>query len=317
LQLIKGRIKIHTDITQFKARNPIVTIGMFDGVHSGHRTILNRLITQAKTNDGESLVLSFWPHPRMLFEGEHCSLRFLSSIEEKATLLENIGIDHFIVYPFTRDFASLSPRQYVEEILVKKIGVKKVIIGYDHRFGFKGAGGYAEMLAFGSEFGFEVEQISAYEIDQENISSSKIREALTVGDIPLATRYLSYEYSIAGRVIKGNQIGRTIGYPTVNIEPLFAQKLIPGNGIYVVVIEIESKRYNAVANVGNRPTVVENQTIPNVEAFILDFNADVYGKAITIYFKQKLRDELKFPSLARLVEQIAIDVEMTRAWFTR
>ena len=310
-------MKIHTDISNLIALNPIVTIGMFDGVHSGHRSILQHLIDEAKTIDGESVVLSFWPHPRMLFEGENCSLKFLTSNEEKAILLDEIGIDHFILYPFTREFSSLSPRQYVENILVKQIGVKKVIIGYDHRFGFKGAGGYAEMVEFGKEFGFEVEQISAFEIDQENISSSKIRVALKSGDIALASSYLSYEYSILGTVVKGNQIGRTIGYPTVNIEPTFAQKLIPGNGIYVVEVEIENVKYKAVANVGNRPTIVENQIFPNVEAFIFDFNRDVYGKAISILFKHKLRDELKFPSLEKLVEQIGKDVENAKQWFAR
>ena len=276
---------------------------------------MDKIIEQAKNNDGESVVLSFWPHPRMLFEGENCSLKFLTSNEEKAILLDEIGIDHFILYPFTREFSTLSPRQYVEEILVNQIGVKKVIIGYDHRFGFKGAGGFAEMVAFGQEFGFDVEQISAFEIDQENISSSKIREALTVGDIALANSYLSYEYSIFGTVVKGNQIGRTIGYPTVNIEPTFTQKLIPGNGIYVVEVEIEQIKYQAVANVGNRPTVVENQILPNVEAYILDFNRDVYGKAISIIFKHKLRDELKFSSLELLVVQIGKDVENAKQWF--
>ena len=290
---------------------------MFDGVHSGHRSILQHLIAEAQKCNGESVVLSFWPHPRMLFEGEHCSLKFLTSVEEKAQLLDEIGIDHFIVYPFTQPFSSLSPRQYVEDVLVNQIGVKKVIIGYDHRFGFKGAGGFTEMVAFGQEFGFEVEQISAFEIDQENISSSKIREALKSGDIALATSYLSYEYSITGTVVQGNKIGRTIGFPTVNLEPSFPQKLIPGNGIYVVEVEIESVRYQAVANVGNRPTVVENQILPNVEAYILDFDQDVYGKGISIYFKHKLRDELKFPSLEKLVEQIEIDVEESKQWFAR
>ena len=290
---------------------------MFDGVHSGHRSILQHLKDEAKQHGGESVVLSFWPHPRMLFEGENCSLKFLTSNQEKAKVLDEIGIDHFIIYPFSHEFSKLSPREYVENILVNRIGVKKVIIGYDHRFGFKGAGGFTEMVELGQELGFEVEQISAFEIDQENISSTKIREALKAGDIALANTYLSYEYSISGTVVKGNQIGRTIGYPTVNIEPTFTQKLIPGNGIYVVEVEIENVKYQAVANVGNRPTVVENQVTPNVEAFILEFNQDVYGKAISIIFKQKLRDELKFSSLELLVDQIGKDVETAKQWFVR
>ena len=308
-------MKVYSDIFQFKASNPIVTIGMFDGVHCGHRSIFKHLIAEAKEKNGESVVLSFWPHPRMLFEGEHCSLKFLTSNEEKAVLLDEIGIDHFIVYPFTNDFASFSPRQYVEEILVKQIGAKKVIIGYDHRFGFKGAGDYADMETYGNQFGFAVEQISAFDIDEVNVSSSKIREAMKHGNLSLANRYLSYEYFITGTIVKGNQIGRTIGYPTVNIEPSFPQKLIPGNGVYIVEVEVDKVNYHAVANVGNRPTVVENQTIPNVEAYILDFNQDVYGKSIIIRFKQKLRDELKFPSLQKLVEQIEKDVERAKQWF--
>lgn len=288
---------------------------MFDGVHSGHRSILQHLKDEAKKHDGESVVLSFWPHPRMLFEGENCSLKFLTSNQEKAKVLDEIGIDHFIIYPFSHEFSKLSPRQYVEDILVNQIGVKKVIIGYDHRFGFKGAGGFTEMVALGKEFGFEVEQISAFEIDQENISSTKIREALKAGDIALANTFLSYEYSILGTIVKGNQIGRTIGYPTVNIEPIFTHKLIPGNGIYVVEVEIDGESFQAVANVGNRPTVVENQVTPNVEAYILDFNRDVYGKSIKIRFKDFLREEKKFNSIEILKHQINLDVENAIEWF--
>ena len=308
-------MKIYTDISQFKARNPVVTIGMFDGVHCGHRAILEHVKDAATQCDGESVVLTFWPHPRMLFEGKDCSMRFLTSIEEKAALLESIGIEHFIVYPFSPEFASLSPLQYVEEILVKRIALKKVIIGYDHRFGHKGSGGFDEMVTFGMQFGFEVEQIPAVDVDDVNVSSSKIREALLHGNVDKAKAYLSYTYRIPGTVIKGNQIGRTIGFPTINIEPLFAQKLIPGNGIYVVEVVIDDCFYHAVANVGNRPTVVENQKVPNVEAYILDFNDDVYGKKVEIRFLAFLREEQKFASLDALIEQIQKDVVQTREYF--
>jgi len=288
---------------------------MFDGVHSGHRSILQQIKDEAKEHDGESVVLSFWPHPRMLFEGADCPLRFLTSIEEKASLLDELGIDHFIVYPFTRQFSSMSPKEYVEEILVNKIGAKKVIVGYDHRFGHKGAGGFEEMQLFGKQFGFDVAQIPAFDIDEINISSSKIREALIDGNVLLANSYLSYDYFISGTVVKGNQIGRTIGFPTVNIEPSFPQKLIPGNGIYVVEVEIDGESFQAVANVGNRPTVVENQLIPNVEAYIFDFNSDVYGKEIKISFKDFLREEKKFNSIDVLKHQINLDVENAIEWF--
>jgi len=309
-------MKFHRDFTQFSARKPVVTTGMFDGVHRGHRTILSRTIDVAHKNGGESVVLTFWPHPRLLFEGENTQLRFLTTIEEKVALIKQFGIDHVIVYPFSPEFASMNPRQYVSNILVNNIHATHVVVGYDHRFGNKGAGDFSMLCQLGNEYGFSAEQVPALEVDAVKVSSTKIREALVHGNVELANHYLSYRYSISGTVAKGNQIGGTIGFPTANIEPKEKHKQFPGNGVYIVEVCVENVIYRGVANVGNRPTVVHNQVQPNIEVHLLDFDQDVYQLPITVIFIKKLRDEQKFESLTLLVEKIKDDVIRARDYFS-
>jgi riboflavin kinase/FMN adenylyltransferase len=303
------------DISQLKVTRPVVTIGMFDGVHRGHRSLLGRVIDRAKITGGESVVLTFWPHPRILFEGEHSSLRFLTTIEEKISLLKSVGVDHVLVCPFTREFAQIEPADFVKQFLVDGVKARHVIVGYDHRFGFRGKGDYQLLEKLGTRYQFGTEQVLALDVNGTHVSSTKIREALMAGEVEKAAEFLSYEYSIAGTVVRGNQIGRTIGFPTANIEPGVKHKQIPGNGIYIVEIEVNGQLYGAVANVGNRPTVVDQQQEPNIEAYILRFNDDIYGKPICIRFKKKIRDEKKFASLEELSAKIRDDVSIATTFF--
>lgn len=310
-------MKLHRDVTNLNAIKPVVTIGMFDGVHLGHQSLLKNVIERAKAIGGESVVLTFWPHPRILFEGEKSSLRFLTTIEEKVSIMKKIGVNHVIVYPFTHEFANIEPTDFVKIFLLEGTKAHTVIVGHDHRFGHNGQGDYELLSDLGWIFDFKTEQVSALDISDTHVSSTKIREALIAGDIIKANLFLSYEYSITGTVVKGNQIGRTMGFPTANIQPDEKHKQIPGNGVYITEVEIQGKTYKAVANVGNRPTIVNNQPEPNIEAFILDFTEEIYFKPITIRFKGKIRDEMKFGSVEFLKEKIEDDVTRTRSFFEK
>lgn len=308
-------MKLHKDVEGVNARNPVITIGMFDGVHLGHTKILERIISKAKSIGGESVLLSFWPHPRILFEGADTKLRILSTIEEKARLLEQIGIDHFIVYPFSQEFAQTPPEVYVENILVKNLKAHTIVVGYDHKFGFKGAGNYNLMQILGNRHGFKVEQIEVLEVEQINVSSTKIRQALEQGDIKTAANYLSYNYTLEGEVVKGNQIGRELGYPTANILPISKYKLIPQNGIYIIRIFVNNLWHKAVLSIGIRPTIENIKKERTIEAFIFNFNENIYGQKVRVEFLRKIRDELKFDSLDELKEQIKKDVQVAEQYF--
>jgi len=308
-------VKFYNGIEGLDIKKPIITIGMFDGVHLGHTTVLKKVIERAKQIGGESVLLSFWPHPRIVFEGEKTTLRVLNSIEEKKNNLEQIGIDHFILYPFSREFAKTLPEDYVEDLLVKKLKAHTVIIGYDHRFGHKGAGNFALMKELGEKFSFNVEHIPAFEIEQMNVSSTRVRDALNRGDIEHANKYLSYNYSIRGRVVSGNQIGRKLGYPTANIKPDNELKLIPKNGVYIVRLQVSGKWHNAVASIGVRPTIEHIEEVHAVEVFIMNFNKNIYGQEVVLSFLKRIRDEEKFKSIDELKEYIAKDIEIAEAYF--
>lgn len=308
-------MSFYRDISQLKAVNAVLTIGMFDGVHLGHRALLGMVVRRARELCGQSVVLTFWPHPRLLFEGEASTLRFLTTIEEKVALIKALGIDHVVVHPFTTEFAAMEPSRFVHQFIVDGIKAREVIVGHDHRFGHRGEGDFALLQKLGDENGFGTHQVQALDIGDTHVSSTKIREALIAGDIDRANTFLSYEYAIKGSVVKGNQLGRTIGFPTANLEPHEKHKQIPGNGIYAVEVELAGVCHPAVANVGIRPTVIYNQRIPNIEAYILDFEDDIYGKDIIFRFKKKLRDEVKFPSIDALKAKIQEDVDNARIFF--
>ena len=302
-------MKIHYDIESIPALNiTAVTTGTFDGVHLGHKIIIERLIAAARTIGGESVLLTIYPHPRMVLFPDDDQIKMLNTPLEKENLLQASGIDHLVVIPFTKEFSRLSSLEFVRNILSNTLKAKKLVIGYDHHFGRNREGSFAHLLEFGSLYGFQVEEIPAQDIDHVAISSSKIRQALASGDLNTANSYLGYEYSITGKVIKGKQLGRTIGYPTANIEINDNYKLIPAIGVYAVKIKYALNIYNGMLSIGKNPTVTENGPL-TIEVNIFDFDLEIYHKQITVYFYKKLRDEEKYDSINQLKSQLAIDKE--------
>ncbi len=302
-------MKIHYDIESIPALNiTAVTTGTFDGVHLGHKIIIERLIAAARTIGGESVLLTFYPHPRMVLFPDDDQIKMLNTPIEKENLLQASGIDHLVVIPFTKEFSRLSSLEFVRNILSNTLKAKKLVIGYDHHFGRNREGSFAHLLEFGSLYGFQVEEIPAQDIDHVAISSSKIRQALASGDLNTANSYLGYEYNITGKVIKGKQLGRTIGYPTANIEINDSYKLIPAIGVYAVKIKYALNIYNGMLSIGKNPTVTENGPL-TIEVNIFDFDLEIYNKQITVYFYKKLRDEEKYDSINQLKSQLAVDKE--------
>ena len=286
----------------------MVTIGTFDGVHIGHRTILERIIHSAQELDCNSMVLTFFPHPRMVLQ-EGSDVKLLNTMEEKIALLQEIGIDNLIIHPFDKEFSRLTAEEFVKEILVDKLHIQKIIIGYDHRFGRNRTADINDLIHFGTAYGFEVEQISAQEINDNAVSSTKIRNAILEGNSALAKEYLGYNYFFSGTVEKGKQLGRTIGFPTANINIEEAYKLIPKNGVYVVKGTYNKETLFGMMNIGTRPTVDgKNQTI---EVHFFDFDKDIYNQHITIELLEFIRNEHKFESLDALKNQIQKDKEFS------
>lgn len=286
----------------------MVTIGTFDGVHIGHRKILERIIHSAQELDCNSIVLTFFPHPRMVLQ-EGSDVKLLNTMVEKIALLEEIGIDNLIIHPFDKEFSRLTAEEFVKEILVEKLHIQKIIIGYDHRFGRNRTADINDLIHFGKEYGFEVEQISAQEINDNAVSSTKIRNAILEGNSALAKEYLGYNYFFSGTIIKGKQLGRTIGFPTANIHIEEDYKLIPKNGVYVVKGTYNKETLFGMMNIGTRPTVEgKNQTI---EVHFFDFDKDIYNQHITIEILEFIREEHKFESLDTLKNQIQKDKEFS------
>ncbi|RNL55387.1 bifunctional riboflavin kinase/FAD synthetase [Pedobacter jejuensis] len=327
-------MNIYHNLSDFnKLNNAIVTIGTFDGVHFGHQKIIKQLVEKAKADGGESVILTFFPHPRMIIDPENQDLKMISTINEKAEILKTLGVDHLIITPFTRDFSNQLPEDYIRNILVNTIGTKHIIIGYDHRFGKDRLGDLSDLKAAGSHFGFTVEEIMEQDIHDVAVSSSKIRQALLAGDVSLAADYLGYPFSIFGRVIKGDKIGRTIGFPTANIFVEETYKLIPGDGIYAVTVTMNfeseeknsdlensassikntSSTFKGMAYIGQRPTI--NGMTRNIEVNIFDFNQEIYGQDIKMNFLKFLRHDVKFTGLDALKLQLQKDKNNTLGYF--
>ncbi len=299
-------MKIYQGVEEFtKLENAIVTTGTFDGVHIGHRKILQRLNDLAKKVNGESVLLTFYPHPRMVLQ-ESTDLKLLTTIEEKSNLLEEIGIDHLIIQAFTKDFSRTTSLEFVRDILVNQIGTKKLVIGYDHHFGRNREGSFEHLKEFGPLYGFEVEEIPAQEIDDVNVSSTKIRKALSDGEIGIATKYLGHYFKLSGKVIQGDQIGRELGFPTANIEIENTYKLIPSHGVYAVYVKLDGNTYQGMLNIGVRPTINESNQL-KIEVHLFDFNQDVYGKDIELQLVKKIRSERKFSNREELIKAMQSD----------
>lgn len=285
-------------------RQSVVTIGTFDGVHIGHKAILNRLVQTAKKENLDSAVLTFFPHPRMVLQ-QNSEIKLINTINERISLLEKTGLDHVIIHPFTKEFSRMTASEYVEEILVNGLNVRKIIIGYDHRFGRNRTANIENLKEFGKIFDFEIEEISAKEIDDVAVSSTKIRNALNQGDVETANNYLNYEFMISGEIVQGKAIGRTINYPTANLHLEENYKLIPKNGVYIVKSKIDQNDVFGITSIGTNPTV--GGIDKTIETHFLDFDQDLYGKTITIEFLKFIRDEAVFDSIDQLKEAIAQD----------
>ncbi len=299
-------MNVYYGIQEFrKLDNAVVTSGTFDGVHLGHQKILNRLNEVAKLSDGESVVITFYPHPRSVISPDNQTVKLLSTLEEKIELLEKSGVNHLLIIPFTREFSELSSEEFIQKILIETIGTKTLVIGYDHRFGKNREGGFDYLKMNKDNYGFEIEEISRQDIENVAVSSSKIRKALQGGDVPSADHFLGRNYSLSGIIVKGKQLGRTIGFPTANIQVREIAKLIPSDGVYAVKVYYKSNVYGGMLNIGNRPTV--DGTYQSVEVNIFDFNQEIYGENLMVEFLQKIRNEQKFSGLDELKEQIAKD----------
>jgi riboflavin kinase/FMN adenylyltransferase len=299
-------MKIYHHIDEFKAINgAVVTIGTFDGVHQGHRKIISNIVELAKTSGGESVLLTFFPHPRMILHPEDQSIKLITTIDEKAGLLEELGVDHLIITPFSRDFSNQTPQEYIENVLVKQIGTKQIVIGYDHRFGKDRSGGLEDLQRLAPVYGFEVMEIPEQDINEVAVSSTRIRNALLESDITTANTFLGYPFFLTGKVIRGDQIGRQIGYPTANIQPLETYKLIPGDGIFAVTLDIDGAAYKGMAYIGQRPTV--NGITRNIEVNIFDFDKEIYNQNIRMKFLNYIRGDVKFDGLDALKVQLAQD----------
>lgn len=303
-------MKIFHSINEFHSdKKTILTLGTFDGVHIGHSAILKKLNQNTNNGEFESTVLTFFPHPRMVLQ-EKSDLKLLNTINEKIDLLEKIGIENLIIHPFDESFAQLSAEEFVKTVLVNQLHIQKIIIGYDHRFGKNRTANIDDLTAFGLKYGFEVDQISAQEINEISISSTKIRTALEEGEINLANEYLGYSYFLSGTVVKGKQLGRTIGFPTANIDLEEAYKLVPKNGVYVVTAEIDGKTVFGMMNIGFNPTVQgENRTI---EVHFFDFDSDIYDRQIRVAVLQRIRSEEKFGSVELLTNQLKKDRDFSK-----
>ena len=298
-------MKIVNSIKSFSANKPtIVTIGTFDGVHLGHKKILEQIVENAHSQNCESLVLTFFPHPRTILQADS-EMKQLNTLAEKTNLLSALGIDNLVIHPFDAAFSRLTAEEFVKQVLVDTFKIKKIIIGHDHRFGRNRTANIDDLIEFGNKFGFEVEEISAKQINEVSISSTKIRNALTEGNIELANNYLGYYYSLTGIVSKGKQLGRTIGFPTANIKIVEEYKLIPQNGVYIVQSNLDGIMYHGMMNIGTRPTV--DGTTQTIEIHFFDFNRDIYNQKITISLLKWMRSEQKFESVDALKKQLDKD----------
>lgn len=300
-------MKIYHDIHNFNVKNPTLTIGSFDGVHLGHVKIIDRLRELARERNGESVIFTFYPHPRQILSPQEDNLRLLTTLSEKGRLFAKSGIDHLIIYPFTKDFAELSYTDFVHEILVKKLHIKTLVVGYDHKFGKNREGSFSMLQNLSLAFNFELEKLDVLLVDDINVSSTKIRNALEEGNVSLANTYLGYPYTLHGKVVEGKQLGRKIQFPTANVAASDPHKLIPGFGVYAVYVNIEGARYKGMLNIGVRPTVDRNADHRSIEVHILGFSGNLYHHEIELEFIEKIREEKKFASIDDLRLQLETD----------
>ena len=306
-------MKVYHSIDQFPLDiKSVLTLGTFDGVHKGHKYVLKRMNEIAKKEGGESVLLTFYPHPRHVLQPEDQKLKLLNAIEEKIKELENSGIQHFVIHEFTKDFSRTKSVNFIRDLLVNKLKMKHMVVGYVHHFGRNREGSYDELLELSELYNFKLEQIPPQDEGEVTVSSTKIRKLLSAGNIEKANTYLGYNYPINGVVVKGNKIGRRLTYPTANILIENKWKLLPGDGVYVVEVILENKQYFGMLNIGKKPTLDEGKH--SVEVHIFDFSADVYDFEIKVEFIKRIRDEKQFNSLEDLQSQLKIDENNCRKY---
>lgn len=294
--------------------NPVLTIGTFDGVHLGHQKIVKHLNDEAKKHGGESVLFTFFPHPRMVLYPDSHGVKLIQTQEEKLMKLEKMGLQNIIIYPFTMEFSRLTALEFVRDFLVNKLQVKQMVIGYDHQFGKNREGTIDYLRSISETYDFGVTEIGAREIDEVNVSSTKIRNAVKLGDIETANSYLGEQFEMNATVVHGKGIGKGIGFATANLELGNDLKLIPANGVYIVDIILQDKRiFNGMLNIGTNPTISQNN-VQTLEVHLLDFNEDLYGQKIEVRFLKRLREEVKFTSIDNLINQIKEDEAVTRVF---
>lgn len=309
-------MKIHYGYESLKFDNPVVTIGIFDGVHAGHRYLLERLCLRAKEMKGTSVAITFDPHPRLILGGIDKKPFLLTTLDEKIELIEKTGLDNLVIIGFNSSFSKIDAGRFIEKILVRKIGVKHLITGHDHHFGKHGEGSYDLIQKNAARYGFTAEKIEEIKTTEGTVSSSLVRAALLDGNLHLAKRWLGYDYFINGKIIRGLQVGRHLGFPTANIKPDDRFKLIPANGVYAVKVSIEGKTMPGILSTGTNPTVNRDETKKSIEVHIFDFEGDIYGKKIRVEFLHRLREERKFDTLLQLKEQIKLDLQDAKDIFS-
>ena len=300
-------MKIYKSIDEYnESKSSVVTIGTFDGIHKGHQKVFNKLINASKQSNLSSVVLTFFPHPRIILN-KYNDIKMIDTLDEKIDHLEKIGIDHLIIHPFDKKFSLLSADQFIKEYLVDKLKLKHIIIGYDHRFGKGREASITDLKEYSSEFNFVVDEIDAQEIEKIAISSTKIRKSINEGDLETTRVYLGRFFSLTGKVVKGDGLGKQIDYPTANIKIEENYKIIPKDGVYYIKTTIDNKLYNGMMNIGHRPTIGSKEK--SIEVNLFNFNRDIYDKIISINVIKKIRDEKKFSSIEALKAQLAKDEE--------
>ena len=297
-------------------KNSVVTIGTFDGAHKGHQKILSRLNDRAKETQGESILFTFYPHPRMIVFPENHNLKLLQTIDEKIESLASFGLDNLIIYPFTKEFSRLTAFEFVRDILVEKLKVKTLVIGYDHQFGRNREGDLDFLKETAKIFDFDVEEISAEEVQEVNVSSTKIRQSLNNGNIERTNEFLGRPFLCTGKVVEGKRLGRELGFPTLNIEVNNEHKILPKDGVYAVNVQIKDEHFEGMMNIGQNPTVQKNtEQEKKLEVHIFDFDKEVYGAEVKVFFQKFIRDEKTFSNLEELKSQLIQDEKNVRTYF--
>jgi riboflavin kinase / FMN adenylyltransferase len=304
-------MQIHKGFENLNIINPVVTLGIFDGVHIGHKALLDHLVSCAGEENGKAVVITFSPHPRMVLEKNNASLTFLTTLEEKIVLLERAKVDHLIIMEFSKPFSIIPACDFVNDILIGKIGTRHLIIGYNHHFGRSGEGDFDTIKKCTESVDFRVDRVEGLRTGEAAVSSSLIRDALLQGRIDEAGLLLGYSYSISGTVIEGRRIGRSIGFPTANIRPDDGHKLIPCNGVYAVEVNLDGMIHKGMLSIGSNPTVNKDPGYRSIEVHIIDFHKDIYGRTISVIFRKRLRDEIRFENLEKLTDQMSQDKQTT------